>query len=377
MICDICGNANIIKKDGVYICQDCGTKYSLEEAKKLFKETSECSIENSNETEELSEIEKMYRVARRARNIDYQTASKVYEKILLNNPDDWEALFYLSYCKGLANKKRNYDDLRSFRVTATLSVGLIEEQVKNPNELRTAYHNISRDYGEYMEKSFVDGVFGNDKISFICEDVLEFGIKNMKKSPSCAKSFVDAFRSCVNLIRKDWEIITQTYHWETLEEKRYCEEVCQAGLKRFEEIVSSMNRYYDNAVEFYEKKLEKKEDDVIRSNYTLLKENKTHFDESITTVRDLWEKTNGKTLLAIKTFSDKVQGKLKQVNKIPLTLILGAFLLIIGLMFLFLGIYSSINDFSDLEMTGYAVGIIGVIVGLILIIVNIKRIKRK
>ncbi len=34
--CEMCGSSEIIKKDGVYVCEHCGTKYSLEEAKKLL-----------------------------------------------------------------------------------------------------------------------------------------------------------------------------------------------------------------------------------------------------------------------------------------------------------------------------------------------------
>ena len=38
MICEICGSQKIKKDNGVFVCQDCGTEYSLEEAKKLLKE---------------------------------------------------------------------------------------------------------------------------------------------------------------------------------------------------------------------------------------------------------------------------------------------------------------------------------------------------
>ena len=36
MICEICGNDELIKTDGLFVCQSCGTKYSVEEAKKLL-----------------------------------------------------------------------------------------------------------------------------------------------------------------------------------------------------------------------------------------------------------------------------------------------------------------------------------------------------
>lgn len=32
--CEMCGSTDIIKQDGVFVCQSCGIKYSPEEAKK-------------------------------------------------------------------------------------------------------------------------------------------------------------------------------------------------------------------------------------------------------------------------------------------------------------------------------------------------------
>ena len=38
MICEICSGRNLIKKDGVFVCQDCGTQYSVEDARGLLQE---------------------------------------------------------------------------------------------------------------------------------------------------------------------------------------------------------------------------------------------------------------------------------------------------------------------------------------------------
>lgn len=34
LICEMCGGSDLIKQEGVFVCQSCGTKYSVEEAKK-------------------------------------------------------------------------------------------------------------------------------------------------------------------------------------------------------------------------------------------------------------------------------------------------------------------------------------------------------
>ena len=38
MVCEICDSQKIKKENGIFVCQDCGTEYSLDEAKQLLKE---------------------------------------------------------------------------------------------------------------------------------------------------------------------------------------------------------------------------------------------------------------------------------------------------------------------------------------------------
>ena len=34
--CELCGSNDIVKQEGLYVCQHCGSKYSPDEAKKLL-----------------------------------------------------------------------------------------------------------------------------------------------------------------------------------------------------------------------------------------------------------------------------------------------------------------------------------------------------
>ena len=38
LICEMCGSVDLIKQDGVFVCQTCGCKYSVEEARKMMIE---------------------------------------------------------------------------------------------------------------------------------------------------------------------------------------------------------------------------------------------------------------------------------------------------------------------------------------------------
>lgn len=55
MVCEICGSQSIRKENGVFVCQECGTEYSVEDARKLLKEVEE-KLEEFTKTEQLMNI---------------------------------------------------------------------------------------------------------------------------------------------------------------------------------------------------------------------------------------------------------------------------------------------------------------------------------
>ena len=57
MVCEICGSQRIQKQNGVFACQECGTEYSLDEAKKLLQEVeaiNDLPLPNEKENESQS-----------------------------------------------------------------------------------------------------------------------------------------------------------------------------------------------------------------------------------------------------------------------------------------------------------------------------------
>lgn len=91
IVCEMCGSQDLVKKDGVYVCQNCGTKYDPEEAKKLMVEVT---IDNS------AKIQNLYQLARRAyEEHNFEDAANYYQQIAVENPDDWETNFYRVLCK--------------------------------------------------------------------------------------------------------------------------------------------------------------------------------------------------------------------------------------------------------------------------------------
>ena len=54
LTCEMCGSVDLIKQDGVFVCQTCGTKYSIEEAKKMMGDVSSTvAVKNAAQLENL------------------------------------------------------------------------------------------------------------------------------------------------------------------------------------------------------------------------------------------------------------------------------------------------------------------------------------
>ena len=70
MVCEMCQSNDIVKQDGMFVCQHCGTKYSVEEARKLL---------GSVKIDKTEETEKLLLLARRARDEENsENAEKYY-----------------------------------------------------------------------------------------------------------------------------------------------------------------------------------------------------------------------------------------------------------------------------------------------------------
>ena len=99
--CEMCGGTDLIKQDGVFVCQSCGCKYSVEEAKKMMVEGT-VEVQGTVKIDNSDKLANLYEVARRARDSgDYENAVKFYQSILEDDPRSWEAAFYNVFSRAM------------------------------------------------------------------------------------------------------------------------------------------------------------------------------------------------------------------------------------------------------------------------------------
>ncbi len=99
--CEMCGSHDLIKKDGVFVCENCGTKYTLEEAKKLMIDgVVSVSIDTSKKEQDILKIIKTAFDAGNYQEV-YDSATKLVEM----NPNLWRGWFYKWIGAGYLSEK--------------------------------------------------------------------------------------------------------------------------------------------------------------------------------------------------------------------------------------------------------------------------------
>ena len=130
LICEMCGSNDIVKQDGLYVCQSCGTKYSVEEARKMMTgETME--VEGTVKIDRSSELDNLYEIARRAKDTNNnENALKYYDQILVKDANSWEAQFYVIYFRAMNSKIAEIGSTGSSLRDSIVSIlGLVKNHV--------------------------------------------------------------------------------------------------------------------------------------------------------------------------------------------------------------------------------------------------------
>ena len=85
LVCEMCGSNDIVKKDGLFVCQFCGVKYLPEEAKKLMADEMNISDKISN----------YYALAQNAYDAGNKQEAEAYcNKIIEIDPACYKALVF-------------------------------------------------------------------------------------------------------------------------------------------------------------------------------------------------------------------------------------------------------------------------------------------
>lgn len=148
LTCEMCGSTELIKQDGFFVCQTCGCKYSVEEAKKMMIEGT-VDVQGTVKVDNSAFVEKYLANARRAKQKeDWAETEKYYNMVEQNDPTNIEAIFYSSYGKAKSSLVEGdlYKRQAAFKVLQNC-VSIIDDNfdVEKEEENRKIIEEISAD----------------------------------------------------------------------------------------------------------------------------------------------------------------------------------------------------------------------------------------
>ena len=140
LICEMCCSPEIVKKDGYYVCQSCGTKYTVEEARKMMIEGSVDVSGSTVKVDNSAFVEKYLSNARRAyAKEDWDEVEKYYNMVEQNDPTNMEAVFFSAFGKAMSSLgDSNYGKRQQAFTVLNKSISVIDEYYENTIEDREA-----------------------------------------------------------------------------------------------------------------------------------------------------------------------------------------------------------------------------------------------
>lgn len=292
IVCEMCGSSDFAKADGMFVCQTCGMKYSIDEAKALMVDDGN-DVPAANAAPQSNKLENLKVLAQRAREEgDSESAEKYYNEIKLEDPNNWEANFYAAYYRAhnikiaqigsaainLANAfpsiiklmaESEPEDKHLLICTKLLTDVITFSTMLITNANNNLSDNYDRRHEQYqqwcvpimqMQKSYLDSVLANTK----CYELLKMGYKNLAES--CRKynftrnnNFeliaLDADKKLVQiqLLETEQKLLAAKKYWEEHPEEKAKLDAemkeCEDSKAAIEEEIRKLDEEFENIPE--------------------------------------------------------------------------------------------------------------------------------
>ena len=158
LTCEMCGSTDLMKDGGVFVCQTCGCKYSVEEARKMMVEGT-VDVRGTVQVDNSAFVQKYLENARRAKQKeDWDETEKYYNMVEQNDPNNIEAIFYSAYGKAKASLVDSdiYKRQAVFKVLANC-ISIIDDkyEIEHREENKVVLLSIATDLAKIICSNFV------------------------------------------------------------------------------------------------------------------------------------------------------------------------------------------------------------------------------
>ena len=196
LVCEMCSSPNLIKKDGMYVCENCGTRYTVEEARKMMIDGT-VDVQGTVKVDNSAFVQKYLANARRAKQKeDWEEVEKYYNMVEQNDPSNIEAIFYSAYGKA----KSTLVDADIYKRQAAFKV------LKNCISIIDDRYQVNR----RAENEIVINNMADDLASMICSEFVYtektngYGFKTHNRNETYVLfgSLIYAFKAAIDNIEK-------------------------------------------------------------------------------------------------------------------------------------------------------------------------------
>lgn len=225
LTCELCGGTNLIKQDGVFVCQDCGTKYSVEEARKMMVEGVVDVSGSTVKVDTSDKLDNLYQIARRAKNNNNSDqAARYYDMILQEDPLSWEATFYSVYYSSMQTNLANvYNATVKVNNCIGSTLDLINRNVEKDNRTncvnevfthtmkiahlfrdwgRDHYDGLSLNIKSNFTQEYIDRMFAVKDLAYNLGDSIQWFFPDLRQlSCDAWKYGVEVHDSIMHLLR--------------------------------------------------------------------------------------------------------------------------------------------------------------------------------
>lgn len=100
LTCEMCGSTDVVKQDGFFVCQTCGCKYSVEEAKKMMIEGT-VEVQGTVQVDKSSEIDnRIENIINEYNNGNNDNVKRMCIEVLNIDPKNYQAVIYSALAEG-------------------------------------------------------------------------------------------------------------------------------------------------------------------------------------------------------------------------------------------------------------------------------------
>lgn len=270
LTCEMCGSNDLLKQDGVFVCQTCGTKYSVEEAKKMMVEGT-VEVAGTVKVDNTASIENYLKIAKTAYSSQNQAEAENYaNKVIEIAPDNYEAWLIKGKAAGwqstLANP-RFPECVSAF--SAALSNTPDDQRDTVIEEIKEEITNISCALISLRAERFIKWPDAEESTGFISDittilkTVTAFLVKGISisisdiMSPAAEminKSVINAYKSTIypDYKSKEYPYPNDRDFSKYIERLDYCIQLVEQSIKLCDDDSESDIQRYKNLIDLQE-----------------------------------------------------------------------------------------------------------------------------